>query len=376
MKIDIVYFLLLLLLFYFSYMEWKKGNKAFFKFAAILFFVFIAFRAPCVGADTFNYVRYLTGEKDYYNLDPRDLEPLFVVYREIVCSLTSSRFIVMVVNSLIILSPLYYITKHYSHRGALTILFFLVSNYYSEYMVVLRQNIGFAVLLCGTLFLLESASNKLVRVSVFLLSVVIGYFIHTMMVVYGFLFLLLWLIPLNSKKIYYVAIVTSLLLGVVITNSPAVTLLNMVYTSDIGAIERINEYLGEEMVEFGLIYKLFINAVFSIVLLFYIPKDKVNHLFVKIFITGIVAHNFLFGIYEIHRIVSPMLMFGCVVVTWCFDNLKFYSRKLRLAFFSVFLLVLAYNTQAIVKTLDVSKYKGAQYYFIFEDYPETVLSNS
>lgn len=376
MEIDIVYFLLLLFLFYFSYLEWNNRSQVYFKCAAILFFVFVAFRAPCVGADTYHYIRYLTGVKNYYSsVDSRELEPLFIVYREIISSLTSSRFIVMVVNSLIILSPLYYITKHYSYKGALTILLFFVFYYYYEYLVVLRQNMGFAVLLCGTLFLLESKRNKIVRVLVFLLFALIGYFIHTMMVVYGSLFLLLWLIPLKSKKIYYIIIATSLLLGVVIKNSLVETVLNMVYSSEIDAVERINGYLAGDLVDFKLIYKLFINSIFAVVVLYYIPKDRINHLFVKIFLAGIVINNFLFGLYEIHRIVSPMQMFGCIVVTWCFAILNNYSRIKRVAFLSFFLLVLFYNTQAVVKALDVSKYKRAQYYFIFEDYPEMVLSN-
>ena len=72
------YFILLIL----AYLYWKKPDPKLVKWAFFLEFVFIAFRAPVVGADTWNYVRYLDGERNFYNYDPRPLEAGFVIYRQ------------------------------------------------------------------------------------------------------------------------------------------------------------------------------------------------------------------------------------------------------------------------------------------------------
>lgn len=53
------YFILLVL----AYLYWKKPDPKLVNWAFFLEFVFIAFRAPAVGADTWDYVRYLDGER-------------------------------------------------------------------------------------------------------------------------------------------------------------------------------------------------------------------------------------------------------------------------------------------------------------------------
>ena len=70
-----------------AYQYWKRQDPRLIKWAFILQFAFIALRAPVVGADTWDYVRYLAGERDFYNYDTRELEPLFIVYREILVAL-------------------------------------------------------------------------------------------------------------------------------------------------------------------------------------------------------------------------------------------------------------------------------------------------
>ena len=94
-------------------------------------FIFVGFRAPTVGADTFRYIQYLTGEIREGGLvsDNRDLELLFVIYREVVSFLTSSRFLVMVLNTLIAFSPVFFLYKKYSINPPLSFLLFFFLNY-------------------------------------------------------------------------------------------------------------------------------------------------------------------------------------------------------------------------------------------------------
>ena len=73
-----IFYLCLIFLAYYSRSINRKKSAA--KLAMLLVFIFMAFRAPVVGGDTWNYVRYLTGERYYYNEDVRDLETFFLFY--------------------------------------------------------------------------------------------------------------------------------------------------------------------------------------------------------------------------------------------------------------------------------------------------------
>ena len=66
-----------------AYSYWHKPNNKIVVWAFVLEFVFIAFRAPVVGADTWNYVRYLDGERNFYNYDSRALENGFIIYKDV-----------------------------------------------------------------------------------------------------------------------------------------------------------------------------------------------------------------------------------------------------------------------------------------------------
>lgn len=104
----VINYLIMLLL---AYLYWKSSNKKYVRLAFILQFIFIAFRAPVVGADTWDYIRYLDGERNFYNNDSRELEIGFQIYRQILVSLHGNRFVYMVINTLLSCYPVYLLNK-------------------------------------------------------------------------------------------------------------------------------------------------------------------------------------------------------------------------------------------------------------------------
>lgn len=82
---DYPYIILLFLLLFLSYQEWKhpQYSNSLFRCACWIVFIFIAFRAPVVGADTWDYYRYATGIRNFYNADSRELEPLYQLYNNL-----------------------------------------------------------------------------------------------------------------------------------------------------------------------------------------------------------------------------------------------------------------------------------------------------
>ena len=58
---DYPYILNYLVMLFLAYLYWKRPDPKLIKWAFVIEFIFIAFRAPVVGADTWDYVRYLDG---------------------------------------------------------------------------------------------------------------------------------------------------------------------------------------------------------------------------------------------------------------------------------------------------------------------------
>ena len=107
--IDIPYILMIMILLALTLLNARdRRNDTYFVAAAVIAFVFTAFRAPVVGADTYNYVRFFTGESLYYSSDQREFEPLFTAYNAILkILLFKSGTLYMIVNSLVTLLPVY-----------------------------------------------------------------------------------------------------------------------------------------------------------------------------------------------------------------------------------------------------------------------------
>lgn len=178
----IILYIILLFLVY-KYIRTKKQEYA--SVSLLVAFVFIAFRAPVVGADTWDYIRFLTGERNFYNADEREMEILSKGYREIICSITSSRTLVMLINCLFTLSPLYLLFKKYSSNQPLSVVTFFLFEVYIVYFVALRQMIGYAVLLLGFMYYLDEQHKRRWKWLVLLGCSYIGYLFHTSIVIFG-----------------------------------------------------------------------------------------------------------------------------------------------------------------------------------------------
>ena len=342
------------------------------KGAFVVAFVFFAFRAPVVGADTWNYVRYLTGERNFYNYDPRPLEPLFVVYREILCSFTSSRFVVMVVNTVVTFAPLYYITKKYSLNPPLTILFFCFLGGLSVYFVGLRQVIALSLLFLFLNYWLENKGHYIKKIVVFTACTVSAYFFHTSTILYAFIFLLS-LIPFTINRfVYIVLIIGSALIGMVLAEFDVLNFFSIILQLEFSSVDRLDGYLeNEELKDPQSLNILLRFAVFALVIYFYIGKEKLSHPFAKLFLFEVIVYNFLHSVPMIGRICNPLSIFGAIIFTWTMDK---YARKTiaqRYLNIIISLIILYYLR---VQIIDLSNWNKSDegrmhpYYFVFEDY--------
>lgn len=355
-----------------SFIYWKYRDKRVITYSFIISFVFIAFRAPVVGADTWNYVRYLDGERFFYNNDERALEPLFVLYREILKQLTSTRFVVMLVNSVLSLAPLYYMTKKYSKNVPLTLLLFSFFGVMTVYFIALRQILALSLLYLGLIIYLEGKIKRRNKIIILVLCGVISYFVHTSSVFY-FPIILFSLIPINERWYYYAMIVVSAVLGFILNILDMHTLLSFALGSGASVTERLiwysdsSEYEG--LISLTMLVRMSIIAIISI---FFMDDERISHPFCKLFIAGVIIYNILYALPMIHRIAYPLYFFGAIIITWTM-GIKYRINKNIHGLVNIFILavVLYYARFNILELTTTDVYDASRmhpYYFIFQDY--------
>lgn len=388
---DYPYAILYIILILFSFLYRNGNGKAKEKIAIgaiIIVFIFIAFRAPVVGADTYRYILYLTGDKKfntYIDTDNRDVELLFPIYREVVCSITSSRLLVMIINTLIAFTPLFYLFKKYSFNPPLSLLLFFYFNCKNAYFVGLRQIIGYSFLLWAFIyclnnygqanFTLTDGNKKYKFLIVLSVGTLVGYFFHTSIIIYGILFIFLFLLPIKSRIFVCLLILVSDIFGIILGKFDILWLLEKIYGADMSSVERLSGYLlNTELNETKGIFWVHRYTIVGLVSLYFLDKRKINNILSKLFFVGIILNNLLSPIPMMSRFLPLLLLFGCVVFTWTFEKQDCNDRiKIVLSKVAPIFVVLYLTLGAFV---EISKWdpnsdgKMHPYYFIFENYPD------
>lgn len=342
------------------------------KGAFVVAFVFFAFRAPVVGADTWNYVRYLTGERNFYNDDTRPLEPLFVLYRDIMCQITNSRFVIMLVNTIITFAPLYYITKKYSYNPPLTILLFYILESLLVYFVGLRQVMALSALYVGLIYCLEVRGKIVMKVVMIICFAIIAYLLHTSAVIYAII-IFLSLIPLKLNRSFCVAlIVGSSIFGIVLEKFNVLETFSLLLEISFSSVERLNGYLMDEIKETENVVILLRLSSVALISYLFMDKDKLSHPFSKIFLIVVVIYNLFYSVPMIHRICNPLYFFGAVCFTWIKGKNYYLRPKQKRAInIILFLLIIYYTRSQVINLWHVDLNSDGRmnpYYFIFQDY--------
>ena len=363
------YFILLIL----AYLYWKKPDPKLIKWAFFLEFVFIAFRAPVVGADTWNYVRYLDGERNFYNYDPRPLEAGFVIYRQVLLASHPNRFVVMLVNSFLSCYPLYLIIKRYSNNVPLTLAMLSIFNFYYVYFCGLRQILGFAILLMGLIYVLDEKKKKWL---VFVLCAALGYSFHTTIVVYAAIFLAAYFLRFKSRTILISSVVISAVFGIVLQSFNIMDAFNFFLSMNVEATERIEGYMQDngDVDEITSIFMSLRPTIIAVFIYALMDKEKLNHWFSVIYALGIIIGNLFISVPMIGRLTGCFTIFGVVAFSWILGQKylpSFRQRKITILTLVIFLL---YFSQMYIKiNLDsaidfTSSARMHPYQFIWEDY--------
>lgn len=365
----IINFFLLLL---FSYLNWKHPHQKYFKYAVILEFVFIALRAPVVGADTWNYIRFLDGERNFYNYDDRELEIGFQVYKHILVSLHGPRVLYMIINTLLTCYPVYYLIKKYSFNKPMSLALMTILNIYFSYFCALRQLLGFAILLVGLIYVVENRRHKWF---IFALTSLLGYTFHTTIVFYVAIFLICYFAVIKDRLVPIAIITVTAIAGIILQSFDIIQTFNLFLALNISATERIDTYfMNNDINSIDSIFLSLRPSILAIIAFCFIDTNKLNHWFSKIYLLGIALSNLFVTMPMINRVNVGMNVFGLIVITWCFGSRYKNDIRIRKIENIVFCVLILYYLQMTFKNNDLSNYdfrdnsRMHPYQLFFEDY--------
>lgn len=372
---DFPYIFNFLIMLFLAYQYWKKQDPRLIKWAFILQFAFIALRAPVVGADTWNYVRYLADERNFYNYDERELEPLFIVYREILVALHCNRLAVMLINSFLSCYPLYLLVKRFSNNVPLSLAMLPILDFYYLYFCGLRQILAIAILILAMLYVYDEKKRKWL---VFVLLSFVAWNFHTSAAVYAAIFVAAYFIKFKSRIVLISAVAISAVMGIVLQSFNVFDAFNFFLNLNVSATERIEGYLqeGGETREIESIIMSLRPSLIAIGVFMFIDKEKLNHWFSVLYAVQLIIANLFISVPMIGRLTGGFVVFGAIVFTWVLGNDYYLRIKQRQLVNKILIVFFLYFGQMLVKNNLVSNIdltsagRMHPYYFIWEDYSD------
>lgn len=368
MSIDIPYIVVVILLIYFAIKSHKYNSDIYFKYSAVITFVFMACRACVVGADTYNYTLGFMEKKDIYN----DVEPLYNVYTSILRVIWKSEFFFIAFNTLFSLSMIYILIKRYSFDKTLSVLLFFIFDVYQPYFVALRQILALSILLFGVYKLLEKRNWK-----IYVVCAVVAYFMHNSTLINSILFFGLYYVKLNSRKCSIYLIVLSGLFGIVLSSFNIADILNFYLSMNTGlTTDRLDNFIQSDQLNDlsktqGYIW-LLRNVWVGLFIYGFMDKDKLNHWFSKIYLLSILLFNLFYNVDMITRINLPFNMFSIILFTWAYgERYKSLIAKNPVLRFIPILLILYFLQFYIRQQIDCDLNLASRmhpYYFFWQDY--------
>lgn len=367
--IDYPYIVLFILLLFLSI--GKDRNRKMFKLSSLIAFIFIAFRAPVVGADTYNYVRFFTGKQAYYSLeDTRDFEIGFFYYNEILKSISRNGTFYMFINYIIILSPIYFLINKYSSKPAFSIFLFFALFIYQPYFVALRQLISISFVLWGVIYVLE---KRMYAWFFFVLFSIIAYLFHTTTIFIVTMLLVSYFIKLSNKRNIYILVVASSVLGTLLGNFSSFKVFSTLVSVNLSLTSRINGYLEIDEMFTGLsLISMMIKPILGLYVIRFIDQDLLKHWFIKIFVISLMISSLFYSFPYLSRINLGLWLFSIIVLPSVFSSSQYKVHKNAITIYMI--IIISYFSFVYIRECISPDLKDSgnmhPYYFFFEDYSD------
>lgn len=311
---DLPYIILILILLFFSYHEHLNPYTKVYKWAELLIILFIGLRAPTVGADTLNYVKYFTGQQNFYNYDTREIDIFFPILNKLLgVVLFHNGTFFLLFNAIASLLPVFYLINRFSQNKSLSVTFIFIGMFHILYFVALRQIYGLSLLLWGVIAILVEKRNKWIIYGVLTM---VGYCFHESTLLFSLCYLAAYFINLN-KKTWYIVIIFAFITRFVVSNLD-LSLVGELYTYyQTTLMERTSAYFDFEKAETTLnIFSVTINFVTVILVVTLLTESNLKLWLPKIYLLGYCIGCFLSFWPMVYRVEAPLTLPFIIVFTW------------------------------------------------------------
>lgn len=365
MKIDYPYLFMVAILLALFIIELKnqRQQKNCFKIASLLTLLFIGLRAKSVGADTLDYVEnFISGDHIYQ-------EPLFNVYYLFLRGIWCNGSFFLLLSTFLSLISLYYLVNKYASYKVFPILLFFILGYYFVYFVALRQILATSLFFMGVIALLDEIKHKW---RTYIVCTIVSCFIHNFMIIVALFFTAFYFIPIRKKTTALMLVATSGLVGIFFDASLLLRLFDTYFSLGIGiTTERLNAYMTSSGVNDNITASILGQLYYSIIglfILYFVPNEKVNHWFVKIYVIYIILISLFREIFMIDRIVMPFGLMGCIVACWSLDTIIHKTGLIpKIMAITLFLYVLNGYIQQQINYNETETGRMHPYYFMWQD---------
>ncbi|WP_366938419.1 EpsG family protein [uncultured Phocaeicola sp.] len=289
-----------------------KMNRLYY-FNCIFIICLVGMRGYDIGSvDTINYVNYFLERQKSYHVDGSEVELGITLFNRLLRVFCVSGWQYLTIVAIITLLPLFYLIKKYSFNIHLSILFLFIvlGNIISVYFVCMRQVLGMAFFIWAIVIWLNKSKNYIIW---YVLLLAIGCFFHSVIILPGIIFLLLYYCPI-SRKVYVSIAIISFLLGIMRIFDNLLIFSFLFYSG--GPLERLAPYALIELSDGsgGYLYTTF-RTILCIMLCLTLSKYDFSHVFSKMFLVGVVLFNILPNFSEIYRLGALFVVFGVIPIS-------------------------------------------------------------
>ncbi len=351
-------------------------RKYCFFIVCVCVFAFFSFRSPVVGADTFEYVQFYLGHSKSYNDDEREIEPLLIIYNNILRHISRTSLFYLFANTLLSLAPVCYLINRYSKDKILSVIIFFISGLYIIYCVSLRQNLSTSLLLLGMIFYVEKSIGMLKKWLVWISFSLCAYFMHTSAAFVSILMSIVFLINIKNKSILYFLVLFSFLFGYLLKDSSSTMILSFLFDFEISGVERLQSYSEQsDYVSEIFILTLLLPNIMAMVYIYVSSSSVLNSVISKFYLLGICMENIFMYFPFCSRMNALFLLFQPIALTFpicqnlIVDNGTSRLRLFRLYryFLIVFVIYFSLRTLKSFINPDFSSLdKMHPYYFFYE----------
>lgn len=279
----------------------------------MLIMCFVGLRGYDIGSvDTINYVNYFLGRQKDYHISGKEIEQGLSIFNEIVRPFLKTGWMYLMTVSFITLLPLFYLIDKYAYNKhvCLLFLFIVLGNIISIYFVCLRQVLAFSFLLWGIILWLQKVRYRMI---LFLVLLGVGWFIHSVIILPGILFLCFNYV--NISRGFYISMVSiSYILGIM-GLFDNFSMFAFLFTYSGSMLELLSNYANSEFTgSIGYLFPTF-RTFLCILLCCILNKEQQGHVFMKMLLVGVVLSNAFPKFQEMYRLAGIFLLFGVVPIS-------------------------------------------------------------